>query len=138
MEAGFRNDPSVIKIAEAYSLDAVDIAERNFGISLDSTESSIEAVERLLAKLHDQMGSAKPDEKVVWSFAKAFGSYIGEVYRKYHGGAWGIVELGGEEFPGIQSANGVRFWPWSRVYKRLVDGAENNVWHYYQSMTASA
>ena len=137
MQAGFQNDPNVLKIAEAYSLDAVDIAARNFKLKLDWSEASIERVEEMLGVLHEQLGAAKPAEETIWTFAKAFGSYIGEVFRKHHGGEWGIIQLGADRFPGIQDKNGAHFWPWSRVQKRLVAGSENNVWHYYQHATAS-
>jgi hypothetical protein len=133
----FKPDANVKKVAEAYSLDAIDIASRNFRVNLDWTDASIESVERMLKTLHEQMASAKPDDKTIWTFAKAFGSYIGEVYRKRYGGEWGVVELGSDTFPGMKAAKGVEFWPWGKVYQRLVKGPENNVWHYYQSLTAS-
>jgi hypothetical protein len=138
MEAGFREDPNVVKIAEAYSLDAIDIAKRNFRVTLDWSEGSVESVEAMLTQLHAQMSAAKPPEKAVWTFAKAFGSYAGEVYRRHHGGTWGMVQLGEDEFPGIQAADGSTFWPWGRAHQRLTGGPENNLWHYYQLLTASA
>jgi hypothetical protein len=69
-------------------------------------------------------------------FAKMFGSYIGEVYRKNHGATWGLVEMAGQRFPGLksESAASTLFWPWGRPQNRLVDGAENNVWHYYSDL----
>jgi hypothetical protein len=107
MQAGFQSDPNILNMAEAYSLDAVDIAARNFKLTLDWSEASIERVEEMLGVLHERQG---------------IGSYIGEVFRKHHGGEWGIVQLGADRFPGIQDKNGARFWPWSRVQKRLVAG----------------
>src|SRR4051812_31116629 len=103
----FKSDENVHQIAEAYSLDAIDIASGNFSISLDWSEGSIELVEEILGTLHKQMSDAKPDEKTIWIFAKAFGSFIGEVYRKHHGAAWGIVQIDEEEFPGVRAENGV-------------------------------
>jgi hypothetical protein len=77
----------------------------------------------------------RPPEDTIWTFAKAFGSYVGEVFRKNHGGDWGLVTLDGQTFPGMQSKSGVLFWPWSRAHKRIVARAEDNVLHYYQRMT---
>lgn len=65
-------------------------------------------------------------------FAKFFGSYIGEVYRRNHGGEWGIVNLNEKKFFGFRTKSGTMFWPWARVSNRIVDGAENNVLHYYR------
>ena len=33
----------------------------------------------------------------MWAFAKIYGSYIGEVMRRAHGGTWGVATLGDEE-----------------------------------------
>jgi hypothetical protein len=81
-----KKDHSIQLIAEAYALDAVDIAKQNFNIDLDWTEESIKTVETILDKLHCSLKKAKPSEEHILQFVKAFGSYIGEVYRKYHPG----------------------------------------------------
>src|SRR5262245_41270518 len=130
-EAPFQPDPQVAEIAEAYALDAVDLAARNFGVTLDWSEASVRQVEQMLGRLHDEMVSAQPPEDAVWTFAKAFGSYVGEVLRRHHGGEWGMVSMGGQSFPGLQQVGGALCWPWGKAHKRLVNGPEDNVWHYY-------
>jgi hypothetical protein len=85
-EASFQSDPRVTEIAEAYALDAVDLASRNFGVILDWSENSVQQVEEMLGRLHDEMAHAQPPPDVVQTFAKAFGSYVGEVLRRHHGG----------------------------------------------------
>ena len=82
-EMSFQSDSQVVQIAEAYSLDAVDLAARNFGVVLDLSEESVREVEQILGRLHDEMSHAQPPEDTVWTFAKAFGSYIGEVMRRH-------------------------------------------------------
>ncbi len=134
MSFTFEADPRVAKIAEAYSLDAVDLAANNFQVVLDWSEESVRQVEQMLGRLHDEMGNARPPEEAVWTFAKAFGSYVGEVLRRHHGGEWGMVSMGDESFPGIRQPKGGLCWPWSRAHKRLVNGAEDNVWHYYTAI----
>jgi len=128
----FKPDANIQKVAEAYANDAVDFARNLFKVQLDWTEQSIEKVESVLAIMHQKTLTDKPTEEQIYDFAKGFGSYIGEVYRRLHGGEWGIVTLEGEQFPGMSTKTGVEFWPWGRVQNRIVDGAENNVWHYYQ------
>jgi hypothetical protein len=134
MNAAFHPEPDISKIAEAYALDAVDIAADNFGVSLDWSEGSIESVEQMLSELHEELAGAAPSEEAVWTFAKAFGSYVGEVMRRHHGGEWGMVELDGQSFPGLSSGDGL-CWPWGKVHNRLVNGPEDNVWHYYVALT---
>lgn len=132
MAESFTADPKIAEIAKAYSLDAVDIAASNFKVKLDWSDNSIRKVEGMLGRLHDDMAQSNPQEEVVWTFAKAFGSYVGEVLRRHHSGEWGIVNLNGQEFPGIQHDDGRLCWPWARAHKRIMNGPEDNVWHYYQ------
>src|SRR5262249_46996116 len=116
-EPSFQPDPHVAEVAAAYALDAVDLALSNFGVTLDWSGASIREVERMLGQLHDEMAKAQPPEKAVWTFAKAFGSYIGEVLRQHHGGEWGMVRVGEQLFPGLQQNGGALCWPWSKAHK---------------------
>lgn len=131
---GFTPDDKIQKIAEAYALDACDFFRDHFHITLDWTDPSIERVELVMDTFHRQLAQAKPSPEKVMQFAKLFGSYIGEVYRKNHGATWGMVEMNGQSFPGLQTRSGTLFWPWGRAQNRLVDGPENNVWHYYSTL----
>ena len=45
-----------------------------------------------------------------------------------------MVTMEGKTFPGMRWKADRLFWPWSRAHKRIVEGAENNVLHYYQWM----
>jgi hypothetical protein len=73
-----------------------------------------------------------PDSKL------GFGSYVGEVYRRYHGGRWGMLSGDGMRFAGIEARDGGLFSPWSRAYKRIVDGKEDNVLSYYLFLSGKA
>ena len=67
-----------------------------------------------------------------------FGFYIGEVYRKNHGGVeWGYVIIDGNKYYGLgNSETGEAFiWPTVKANKRIVLGSEENVWAYYQAIT---
>lgn len=118
-------------IAEAYALDAIDLARTHFGIALDRTERSIIKVDEILCKLRDGRPKGADADTKIDAFAKMFGSYIGEVFRSVHGGEWGLISVdGGEARPGIKAPQGY-FWPWDRAAKRLLGGSGENVWHYY-------
>ena len=130
----FVHDARVEQVAEAYAKDAIDDARDKHAIALDGSEKSIQWVERILSSMHDAYVRAqpKPSEDVVMTYAKAYGSYIGEVYRHHHAGEWGIVTLGGQSFPGMHADGGSgTFWPWGRVRNRLINGPEDNVADYY-------
>jgi hypothetical protein len=130
-EPSFQPDPQVAEVAAAYALDAVDLARRNFGLALDGSEASVRQVEQMLGRLHEEMAQAQPPEDAVWTFAKAFGSYVGEVLRRHHGGEWGIVRVGEQSFPGFRQTGGALCWPWGKAHKRLVSGPEDSISHYY-------
>lgn len=132
----FVADPNVQKVAEAYALDAVDLAKNQFGIRLDWSDASIHHVEKALGQMRASYVATtpKPTPEQVMSFAKCFGSYVGEVYRRNHGAEWGMVSLNGQTFPGLRTESGVNFWPWGRVANRITDGDENNVRDYYRAL----
>jgi hypothetical protein len=132
MAESFKADPKIGEMAAAYALDAVDMAASNFGLKLDWSDRSVQKVEEMLGRLHDDMAQSNPPEEAVWTFAKAFGSYVGEVLRKHHGGEWGMVSLNGQTFPGIQQDGERLCWPWGRAHRRILNGPEDNIWHYYQ------
>ena len=52
-----------------------------------------------------------------------------------HGGEWGTITDGPNSYPGVRwKDKDTLFWPWGRVHKRIVEGVENNVWHYYKTL----
>ena len=130
----FTPDPNIQKIAEAYSQDAVEFAKKQFGITLDWSDASVADVEKALSLMHSSYASTtpKPTEEQVMSFAKGFGSYVGEVYRRNHGGTWGMVHMNGQSFPGMRTPAGVNFWPWGRASNRIIQGPQNNIADYYR------
>jgi len=141
------NDQQMVaNMMEAYSHDAVDMAEANFGETLDFSEESIEIVERCLGHLHEtiprgffgKLLGRGPSSEEIDTVARMFGGYIGEVYRKHHGGEW-ILD---DSIPGatgpivtLHQSNGGKFFPTMKVYKRLTAGPEDNVWAYYRVLT---
>lgn len=132
----FAADPHIQKMAEAYAQDAVDYSERQFGIKLDWSDGSIANLESALSRLHASYTSTKPaptDEQVM-QYAKAYGSYVGEVYRRNHGATWGVVTLGGQRMPGLKASSGASFWPWAKVFNRITHGDEDNVSFYYTTL----
>ncbi|MCX6952802.1 MAG: hypothetical protein NTV51_11640 [Verrucomicrobia bacterium] len=131
----FTPDDGVRMIAEAYALDARDFVRTQFHITLDGSDASIQHIERVMDAFQREIATAKPSEEQIMGFAKMFGSYLGEVFRKNHGAAWGVAEMNGERVAGLKATTGDKvFWPWGRARSRLVEGAEHNVWHYYSAL----
>jgi hypothetical protein len=137
--------PTVTDMMVAYAQDAVDMAKANFGVELDYSEASVQKVEECLTKLHDTIPKGflgkllgrGPSADDILQVSKMFGGYVGEVFRKYHGGAWLVEPAPGSDGPVVtlQHSNGGKFWPSAKVHKRLVNGPEDNVWVYYRVLT---
>jgi len=133
MPEAFTEDPKLQQIAEAYALDAVDFARDRFKLALDWSDASVMHIETMLAKCHEQM--VNPTDEQILQFAKLFGSYVGEVFRRNHGATWGMVTLESQSFPGLKASGPAGlFWPWGRAQNRIRNGPEDNVWHYYQQL----
>ena len=133
MTGKFAADPKVQQVAEAYAADAVDFARDQFQLTLDGSDASVAHIETILGRMHDQMADVKPSDEQVFTFAKMFGSYVGEIFRRNHGATWGLVHLNDAIFVGMKNHEvpGL-FWPWGRAQKRLENGPEDNMLHYYR------
>jgi hypothetical protein len=132
---GFRADPYISEVALAYALEAVELSTSQFCLALDFTEESIASLEQALCRLHDSFARTRPQEDRIWTFAKTFGSYLGEVLRRAHGGEWGLVTADKATFPGMRcDAKDLTFSPWIRAHQRIVRGQGDDIWHYYRSL----
>jgi hypothetical protein len=131
------NTPSINDVMAAYAEDAVDYARSVFGIALDYSSGSIEHVESIADKLYrdrprgwlSKLTGRGPTPDEIDKICKILGGYIGEVFRRSQGGDWAVHD----EF----NALGVRrdeawIFPPAKVHKRLENGAEDNLWSYFQ------
>jgi len=124
---------------EAYALDAVDFAKK-FDKDLDFSRESIERVEQICTILFNaiprnfftKLIRRKPSEQQVLQVSKMFGGYVGEVMRKNFGGNWSIENLHNQGNTVLLAIGESELSPVARVYRRLTNGPEDNVWHYYQ------
>jgi hypothetical protein len=133
--------PTIAEMMEAYALDAVDLAQTKFQQKLDFSGNSIKVVEQILEEYHisfprgifQRLFKSSPSPEAIDQICKIFGAYVGEVIRRSFGGEW---ELDGEITPSrkiMSLRNGdKKIWPPAKVHKRIVNGSEDNVWHYYQ------
>ncbi len=134
--------PTVEAMMRAYAEDGVDFAEAKFSKKLDYSENSVEQVEEILSALYDsvpkgfvsRMLRSGPTPEQIQSLSKALGGYVGEVMRRNWGGHW---KLESAAFPGetvvtLELDNGGDVWPHFKAGKRLTNGPEDNIWHYFQ------
>lgn len=133
-EHSFTANEDVQKTATAYANEAIKFALQQFDIHLDWSEDSITKVEMALSKMRESYLSTlpQPTEEQVMSFTNAYGSYIGELYRKNHGAEWGTVMIAGQKFPGMKTRYGFCFWPWGKALNRVLNGESDSITLYYK------
>lgn len=128
----------ISEIMDAYSQDAVDFARERFKINLDFSENSLEQVESMLSDMHTALPRGlfaklrnRPSDNQIWDMAKMWGGYIGEVIRRCWGGEW---RTSTPIDPGIVitlHVLGHDIYPPAKAHKRMINGPEDNIWHYY-------
>ena len=91
MSTTFTPDPELSDLAESMAVDALEVAQAEFEVTLDWSEQSLETLEAMLAGLYDEFAAEKPDDETLTAYAERFGSYLGEVLRRHLGGEWGLV-----------------------------------------------
>jgi len=117
---------------------AIDWAKKSFATDLDESDASIAKVEEILATLHSSyiVTNPRPAQDIVQNYCYAFGSYVGHVFQKNHGGVWG--KAFGKERSDVEVAvqgsgtKKVTLLPWRRVCSRITEGPTMNVYEYYQ------
>lgn len=112
--------------------EAVAIAKEHHGVTLDYSPASVEQVEAILGKLHDEYKRRGTTEGQR-GLALAFGVYIGEVIRKQAGeGFWKQDHPVAGEGSMPLHWKGHDSFPVAWCLKRLANGEAENVWHKYQ------
>jgi hypothetical protein len=132
-DLNFEPDDALAKTASDASVEAVKYAKQRFDVVLDGSDASMADLERILDSFYRQKTDAGPDSLAVTRLGALFGSYVGEVFRKNHGGKWGFITGDAQRFPGVRAdRSGQLFWPWGRVQNRIINGPADNVSDYYR------
>lgn len=113
---------------------AVATAKLKWLEALDFTPDSLDAVERILGRLHDLHIQAPPgqgasDEQIA-AMSKVWGVYVGEVLRRHYGGQW---RIGDDKVLELHIGEATVF-PAGKVRKRIVDGPADNIRFYFTAM----
>ena len=113
---------------------AVKTAKLEWKESLDFSEDSLDAVERIMGKLHARSKQAAPEggftEEQLTQASKMWGAYVGEVTRRRYGGQWstaadGVIQL---------ALAGYTAQPIVKVRSRIVNGPADNIRFYFAAI----
>ncbi|MCA9103930.1 MAG: DUF3806 domain-containing protein [Planctomycetales bacterium] len=109
---------------------AVELAASHFDESLDYSEASVAAIERMVDDVEYSLpGGATPENKRL--LCRLWGAYIGEVFRRNLGGQWLMWKDEYGEAIALQ-CNEVTVFPHDKIRKRFSQGIEHKLDAYYQ------
>jgi hypothetical protein len=113
---------------------------RALEIELDYSEESLKQVENILERLdaptpRSAAARAEPTDAETEDLCKVWGGYLGEVVRRRWGGEWVLENYpGGNVLTVALSVPGGTVFPSMKIYRRLSQGAAENVWTFYCMM----
>ncbi len=125
----------------AAAQSAVEHARKYWSTELDYSEKSIEDVELILARMCESIPRSTiqrlfkkgPTEQQMAQIAVAYGAYVGEVFRREFGGQWAKVDIADtRDALAFQFTPQNMVFPPGKVWKRLKNGDEDNVWVFFR------
>jgi hypothetical protein len=125
-------DPKLAEDMEANARNAVELAETRFQATLDYGIDSLQVLESLCDRREYAMPDAESKE-TIGLLTRLWGSYLGEVIRRKHGGEWIVWTDKHGKTLALQVGEATIFTH-NKVKKRLQRGPEHNLWKYYQSV----
>ena len=127
--------PEILRRVQQRAAELVKVAADNFKIRLDYSDASIPRVEQALNELHEVLGGKVEKNKgSIAELSTNFGSYIGEVLRRKHGGEWR------DNLPNFPprieclDVNGAIVSPMQQVFLRVTKGAQYNIAEFYKKV----
>jgi len=135
------NGPSEADVIAA-AQQAIGFAQQHFQLMLDYSDKSIQDVESVLAQFHDDLPKsvfqrmfrpAPPPEKISQTVVE-FGSYVGEALRRRLTGSRWEKDTSGDQIVLCLTDGERKIWPHAKVHKRIVNGPEDNIWHYFNGV----
>jgi hypothetical protein len=107
---------------EGYAQAAAEFAKSEFGLKLDFTSESIDALDDILVRVGESPELDMDFEVRLW------GSYLGEVLRRRYAGSWEMTQYPGgvAAVPAVE-LRGSRLFPLMKVFRRLNEGEEEDL-----------
>ena len=130
----FEPTPAAAQRAAREAAELVRFARTELGVQLDWSDASITQIERLAVALGKDLRREGGKLSEVEGLVRLLGSYVGEVYRRNHGGSWGEAKVGGQHRIALRPTRGdTLLWPAERIRQRLRQGAGGGLATHYQS-----
>jgi len=115
---------------EGYARGAIERALIDYRQKLDYTGESVDRLDEILVRVGET-----PDLDLEFE-VRLWGSYLGEVVRRRYAGNWEMTQYPGgvATVPSIE-VRGSRLFPLMKVFRRLTQGAEEDLCSFYSMIT---
>ncbi len=123
----------LLKLMSDTADDAIRIAKEEFDIELDFSAQSISKVDLSLQSFVNIYKDQALEDKAVFTICNLFGAYVGETFRRIHGGAW-IYDDADKDAPNVFLSLGNSTFAFAGIcYECLVNSSEVSVEDYYNN-----
>ena len=119
-------------LMEQSAQDAVATASEQAGFSLDFSEDSIQLVDKTIAEILHKFPDESQEDKAVFTICNIFGAYLGEVFKKHHGGEWQYSDADANAPSIYLKVNEHSFAFAGICYEKLVKNHSISVAKYYE------
>ncbi|MGH8598007.1 MAG: DUF3806 domain-containing protein [Gammaproteobacteria bacterium] len=135
----FEPDQTAQQTAAQHAREMVQFARVELNLKLDWSDASIARIEEVASDLHADLRRERAPFREIETLVDMLGSYVGEVFRRNHGGEWGFALANGRRIMAVKAPqSGTMMWPIERIKQRVRGGGNHNVWAYYRARTALA
>ncbi|RTE86153.1 MULTISPECIES: hypothetical protein [Gammaproteobacteria] len=111
--------------------DAIRFAQEEFSVELDSSASSVAQVDKLILLIRSEYSEDLHDSKLIFTVCNMLGAYVGEVFRRFHGGQW-VYDDSDKDAPAVFLALGEYTFAFAgMVYQRLLNDGVISIEQYY-------
>src|SRR4051812_19729846 len=107
---------TIREVMSAYAGEAVAHA-RERAVTLDYSEESLDAVDRVFGELTNQgllTPKSEEEETAIWTLSKQYGGYIGQVVISHVGGDWEMLDQSDGSARVLLRCHGMQVFPLER------------------------
>ncbi|MEM0911117.1 MAG: hypothetical protein AAGJ37_09090 [Pseudomonadota bacterium] len=120
------------ELMEQSAEDAVVTASQQANVTLDYSEGGLNLVDTAISEILRLFPDESQEDKSVFTICNIFGAYLGEVFKKHHGGEWEYNDTDANA-PSIYLRVNDNTYAFAGIcYEKLVKNPNVSVAKYYQ------
>ncbi|MFT5674904.1 MAG: hypothetical protein ACI808_000832 [Paraglaciecola sp.] len=112
--------------------NAIETTMEEFGVTLDSSEKSVELIDDVILSWLDKYKDQALEENAVFTICNIYGAYLGEIFRKKVGGNWSYDESNLDAPYVVVQYAGNSYAFAGICYQRLVNDSQISISNYFE------